>query len=108
MKLQIGYLRAREDSDRVRAACVNYLQTWLPNFYPNRPDLMQEAQQLADSLGSQLSLPKASWKYALIEKIFGFAAAKHTQSCYNQVKWSMLRAWDKMMYSLERNGTLPS
>src|SRR4030095_4184186 len=29
MNLQIGYLRAREDSDRVRAACVTYLQTWL-------------------------------------------------------------------------------
>src|SRR5882724_856807 len=55
MKLQIGYLRAREDSDRVRAACVTYLQNWLPNFYPNRPDLVQEAQQLAASLAGCLS-----------------------------------------------------
>ena len=84
MKLQIGYLRAREDSDRVRAACVTYLQTWLPVFYPNRPDLVQEAQQLAASLGGRLSLPKASWKYAWIEKLFGFAAAKHTQLYYNR------------------------
>ena len=108
MKLQIGYLRARDDSDRVRAACVNYLQTWLPVFYPNRPDLVQEAQQLAASLGGQLSLPKASWKYAWIEKLFGFGAAKHTQLYYNRGKSSALRAWDKVMYSLERNGSLPS
>jgi glycosyltransferase involved in cell wall biosynthesis len=108
MKLQIGYLRARDDSDRVRAACVNYLQTWLPNFYPNRPDLVQEAQQLAASLGGRLSLPKASWKYAWIEKLFGFEAAKHTQLYYNRGKSSALRAWDKVMYSLERNGSLPS
>ncbi len=108
MKLQIGYLRAREDSDRLRAACVTYLQTWLPVFYPNRPDLVQEAQQLAASLGGRLSLPKASWKYAWIEKVFGFAAAKHTQLSYNQIKSSALRAWDKMMYSVERNGRLPS
>ena len=108
MKLQIGYLRARDDSDRVRAACVNYLQTWLPNFYPNRPDLVQEAQQLAASLGGRLSLPKASWKYAWIEKLFGFGAAKHAQLCYNRGKSSALRAWDKVMYSLERNGSLPS
>ena len=72
MKLQIGYLRAREDNDRVRAACVHYLQTWLPSFYPDRPDLVREAQQLADSLGGRLSVPKASWKYAWIEKLFGF------------------------------------
>jgi glycosyltransferase involved in cell wall biosynthesis len=108
MKLQIGYLRARDDSDRVRAACVNYLQTWLPAFYPNRPDLMQETQQLADSLGGQLSLPEASWKYALIEKLFGFAAAKHTQLYYNRVKTCALSAWDKMMYLFERRGRLVS
>ena len=108
MKLQIGYLRARDDSDRVRAACVNYLQTWLPNFYPNRPDLVQEAQQLAAGLGGRLSLPKVSWKYAWIEKLFGFEAAKHTQLYYNRGKSSALRAWDKVMYSLERNGSLPS
>ena len=103
MKLQIGYLRAREDSDRVRAACVTYLQTWLPAFYPNRPDLVQEAQQLAASLGGQLSPPKASWKYAWIEKLFGFAAAKHAQLYYNRGKSSALRAWDRMMYSFERH-----
>ena len=103
MKLQIGYLRAREDSDRVRAACVTYLQTWLPVFYPNRPDLVQEAQQLAASLGGRLSLPKASWKYAWIEKPFGFAAAKHAQLYYNRGKSSALRAWDKMMYALQRH-----
>ena len=108
MKLQIGYLRAREDSDRVRAACVTYLQTWLPNFYPNRPDLVQEAQQLAASLGGRLSLPKASWKYAWIEKLFGFGAAKHTQLYYNRAKSCALRAWDKMMYAFDHRGRLPS
>jgi len=108
MKLQIGYLRAWEDSDRVRAACVTYLQTWLHNFYPNRPDLVQEAQQLAASLGGRLFLPKASWKYAWIEKLFGFAAAKHAQLYYNRGKSSALRAWDRMMYSFERHGRLPS
>ena len=108
MKLQIGYLLGREDSHRVRAACVNYLQTWLPNFYPNRPDVVEEAQQLAASLGGRLCFPKASWKYAWIERVFGFAAAKHTQSSYNRAKSFALRAWDRLMYAFERNGNLPS
>jgi glycosyltransferase involved in cell wall biosynthesis len=108
MKLQIGYLRAREDNERVRAACVTCLQDWLPSFYPNRPDLVQEAQQLAADLGGQLSLPTASWKFAWIEKLFGFGAAKHTQLYYNQTKCSVLRAWDKMMLSLQRESSLPS
>jgi glycosyltransferase involved in cell wall biosynthesis len=108
MKLQIEYLRAREDSDRVRAACVTCLQDWLPSFYPNRPDLVQEAQQLAANLGGRLSLPKASRKFAWIEKLFGFAAAKHTQLYYNQGKCSVLRTWDKMMHSLQRDPSVPS
>jgi glycosyltransferase involved in cell wall biosynthesis len=101
MELQIGYLRSLDDSKRSRAACVNYLQTWFPIFYPERPDLVQKAQQLATSLGGRLSLPKASWKYAWIEKLFGFEAAKHTKLSYNQAKSSALRAWDKMMYSVD-------
>jgi glycosyltransferase involved in cell wall biosynthesis len=108
MKLHVQYLLSLEDSERTRSACVAYLQTWLPEFYPNRPDLMGEAQQLAASLGGLLSLPKASWKYAWIEKLFGFRAAKHTQLYYNRGKFSALRAWDKVMYSLERNDSLPS
>jgi len=108
MELQIGYLRSLDDSKRSRAACVNYLQTWFPTFYPERPDLVQKAQQLATSLGGRLSLPKASWKYAYIEKLFGFEAAKHTKLYYNRAKSSALRAWDKMMYSLERNNSVLS
>ena len=101
MELQIGYLRSLEDSKRSRAACVNYLQTWFPTFYPERPDLVQKVQQLATSLGGRLSLPKASWKYAWIEKLFGFEAAKHTKLYYNRAKSFALRAWDKMMYSVD-------
>ena len=103
MKLQIGYLRARENSDRVRAACLTYLQAWLSSFYPDRPDLVQEAEQLAGDLGGRLSVPRATWKYAWIEKIFGFGAAKHAQLYYNRCKESVLRMWDKIMYSFERH-----
>jgi glycosyltransferase involved in cell wall biosynthesis len=102
MKLQIGYLRAREDSARVRAACVTYLRNWLHHFYLARPDILQEAQQLACTLGDQLHPPRMSWKYAWIEKLFGWALARHTQLYYNQCKSSVLRAWDKMVYSFER------
>jgi len=31
MKIQIGYLRSMQENERVRAACLNYLQTWLGN-----------------------------------------------------------------------------
>ena len=108
IKLHIHYLRSLEDSERTRSACVAYLQTWLPDFYPNRPDLILEAEQLADTLGGRLSLPTVSWKYTWVEKLFGFAAAKQMQTHYNQSKSFALRTYDRLMYSLQRDGRLPS
>jgi glycosyltransferase involved in cell wall biosynthesis len=101
MRLQISTLRSLEDSERVRTACLRHLQTCFYYFYPERPDLIEELRQLAADLGGQLQPPRVSWKYAWIEKLVGFSAAKYTQLYYNQGKSRALRAWDKLMYSFE-------
>ena len=108
MQLEIGHVRSLDDSKRTRAACVDYLQTWLPTFFPEQPDIVKQLEQLASTLGGQLHAPHLSWKYGWIEKLFGFAAAKYAQSGYNRGKSSALRAWDKMMYAFDRRSRLPS
>jgi glycosyltransferase involved in cell wall biosynthesis len=102
MELNIQYIRTLDDSPRVRAACVHYLRTWLPNFHPERPDLVTRAQELAASLGGHLELPRPSWKYLPIQKLFGWPAAKLAQVYYNAFKASAVRSWDKAMFALER------
>ena len=102
MKLHIQYLRSLEQSERVRKACLAYLQLRYSNvFYPDRPDLMQEAQQLAGMLGGRLQPPKLFWKYLWIQKLFGFAAAKRVRNRWNQYKSSVMRSWDKALFRLE-------
>jgi len=101
MRLQISTLRSLEDSERVRAPCLHHLQTCFFYFYAERLDLVEQMRQLAADLGGELQLPRLSSKYAWIEKLLGFAAAKHTQLYYNQGKSCALRAWDKLMYSFE-------
>jgi glycosyltransferase involved in cell wall biosynthesis len=101
MRLQIGYLRSLDDSKRSRAASIDYLQAWLHNFHPNRPDLVQEVERLAADLGGRVSLPKAPWKYSWIEKLFGLAAAKDVRAFYHRGKFSTVRAWDKMMFAFQ-------
>ncbi len=101
MELNVGYIRSLQDSPRIRAACVNYLRTWLPDFHPERPDLVARAQALAASLGGRLELPEPSWKYVLIQRLFGWPAAKRTQVYYNRCKSSLLRSWDRVWYHLE-------
>jgi len=101
MKLHIKYLRSLEDSERVRKACLAYIQTWCRNFYPERPDLMREAQQLAAMLGGVLETPKLSWKYLWIQKLFGFAEAKRASQRWNHYKSSVMRSWDRALFRLE-------
>jgi len=102
MQLQIGYLRAMTDDARARAACITYLQTWLPGFYPNRLDLVAQMKRQAEALGGHLELPQISWKYRWIQQTLGWSAAQRTQVNYNEWKDSLLRAWDKALYHLER------
>jgi len=101
MKLHAQYLRSLEESQRVRKACLTYLQNWFHNFYPDRPDIVAELQNLAAELQGHLEIPRLPWKYAWIESVFGLAAAKHAQMALPQVKASLIRYWDKAMYKLE-------
>jgi len=105
MKLHIQYLRSLEDSERVRKACLAYIQLWYRNFYPERPDLVQEAQQLAAMLGGRLEIPTLSWKYQWIQNLFGFGVAKRVRHRWNQYKSSVMRSWDKALFRLE-GGTM--
>src|SRR5262249_34821269 len=108
MKLHIGYLRSLEDSDRVRAASVKYLQNWLPHFYPERVDLMEEVRRLASELGGRLEEPGLSWKYSWIKSVFGWRVAKRAQHILPQVRWSAARAWDKALLRIESRGLVLS
>ncbi len=103
MKLHIQYLRSLEDSERVRKACVTYLQNWYHNFYPERPDLVEELQRMAGELNGHLEEPHLRWKYAWMKPIFGWRAAKSAQMVLPQFKASCVRRWDRAMFSLEAN-----
>src|SRR5438105_5187873 len=88
MKLHIQYLRSLEDSDRVRKACLAYLQNWYPIFYP-------ELQSLAAHLHGNLEEPRLSWKSAWIKPVLGWKAAKWAQWMLPLVKTSCIRHYDK-------------
>ena len=101
MRLHVDYIRSLEDSDRVRGACVKYLQNWLISFYPERPDIVEALQELARDLGGRLEMPRLRWKYAWIAPLFGWRAAKQAQLALPQFKASLMRRWDHAMHRLE-------
>lgn len=101
IKLHIKYFLSYEDSQRTRAACVQYLQNWFHIFYLGRPDLAAEMESLAESLGGQITPPKLPWKYAWIEKVWNWNTAATVQMNYNRLKGNALRAFDNAISKLE-------
>jgi glycosyltransferase involved in cell wall biosynthesis len=106
MRLHIAYLRGLDDSGDTRAACVRYLQNNYVEFYPERPDLLEQAECLAVELGGHLATPRLSWKYAWIQALSGSPHyAKRAQTRLREFKWSFMRRLDR---ALCRAGDLSS
>ena len=101
MELHIRYLRSLEESQRVRDACITYLQNWVFFFDPGRPDLVRKAEEMAASLGGTLRPPALSWKYAWISALFGRQQAKKAQVVLPRMKWSFIRWLDKVLLQLD-------
>jgi hypothetical protein len=95
MQLHVKYLRSLEDSDRVRVACLSYLQTSLIHFYPEKTKIVEEAKETARDLGGQLESPNLSWKYSWIKTIFGWHLAKYAKQMLLKLRWKMAKWWDK-------------
>jgi glycosyltransferase involved in cell wall biosynthesis len=102
MQLHMHYLRLLEDTDRVNRACVQYLQNYLIDFYPARMDIVKEIHRTARECGGQLTPPHLSWKYFWIQRCFGWNCAQRAQLVLPNIKWSLIRLWDKHLYHLQR------
>lgn len=105
MKLHVKSLRSLEESERVREACLAYLQNWYDNFYPERPDLVVQLRSLAAELGGRLEAPRLRWKYRWIKPLLGWKAGKWSQTVLPEIKGACIRRWDKAMYDRETAAT---
>jgi glycosyltransferase involved in cell wall biosynthesis len=101
MKFHIQSLRSLEESDRVRKACLIYLQTWYPVFFSSRPDIVAELQNLAAELQGHLREPSLNRKFAWMRPVFGWKVAMWAQRVLPEKKASLLNRWDKAMFDLE-------
>jgi glycosyltransferase involved in cell wall biosynthesis len=95
MQLHIKYLLSLEDSDRVRAACLRYLQNSLIYFYPERSEIVQQVRNTAKELGGDMECPRLSWKYSWMKTIFGWRRAKYGQQVLLKFRWGLAKWWDK-------------
>jgi len=108
MKLHIQYIRSLEDSERVRKACLTYMQNWYGNFYPDQPELAEELQALAAQLQGHLEMPKLRPKYAWMKPIVGRKSASWAQTVMPELNARLKRKWDKTMFELQARREPPA
>ena len=101
MQLQIGYLRSLEDTERVRQACIAYLQNWYRVFHPDQNNILVKIQDLAAELGGRLQEPALGWKYAWMTPLLGSETVMAVQDQLGEIKMSLFRSWDEAMFKLE-------
>lgn len=104
MKLHIQYLQSLEESERVRNACLTYLQNWYFAFSPERADLEAEVGRMAAALGGKLEEPHLRRKFAWMKPVFGIRTAKWAQMALPQLRSQLIRRYDRTMFGLEGLG----
>jgi glycosyltransferase involved in cell wall biosynthesis len=102
LSLSIDHLRSLEDSERTKMASLNYLQLWYSLLYPEKHDLLKKINNLAQELGGSLRPPTLSWKYFLIEKIFGYKVAKDFMEKARKTKAIVIRDWYRFLHNFSR------
>jgi glycosyltransferase involved in cell wall biosynthesis len=101
MQMHIAYLRSLDDSDRSRSVCVQYLRNCLLFFYPERLEIIRQAESMAEQLAGPLGKPSLSWKYNWAKSTFGWGPAKRMQVSLRKIRWQMTKSMDKMVFRIE-------
>jgi glycosyltransferase involved in cell wall biosynthesis len=69
--LCVDHLLSLEDSDRTRAACLELLRKRYRYFHMGSPEIIREANGVAQNLGGCLKSPPESWRFFLVRQVVG-------------------------------------
>ena len=97
LSLCIEYLLTLENSERARRACLNYLQFFMPMFYPEKEELLRKLHALASGLGGELAVPEMNWKYAVFKRVAGVKAAKAFMVRSARTKFKAISNFDRIL-----------
>jgi glycosyltransferase involved in cell wall biosynthesis len=95
--LCIKHIRALEESERTKTACIKFLDMRLRYFYPVKPAIVKAAEKLANELGGTLRQPEMSWKMRLVVKIAGWGLAMKISNWLWTIEVLSRKNWDRII-----------
>jgi hypothetical protein len=106
LRLSFGHLLSLEDSPRTRSAALSYLQVWMPCFYPDKAELLEQAYSMANELGGSLHPPKLPRKYEPIRRFLGWQAAYSAMRTVAASKLRVRLTLDELIWKLSGARTI--
>lgn len=97
VQLHVKTLLAAENSMRTRRACLRLLDRWTIYLYPERTDLLDRMQSMANDLGGQLSPPRLRRKYRWLQMVFGWRIAKKAQIALPNFRSLAEKNWERVL-----------
>jgi len=96
IRLHIRCVRHLEESERTKKAALTFLHTWFSMFDPYRPDILEQMEELAQSLGGKIKrlhlIEPLRWKFAWMEDVFGRRFAYWAQKRIPGLKHSAIQS----------------
>jgi glycosyltransferase involved in cell wall biosynthesis len=86
LEMSHNHLLVAEDSPRTRKACANNLQRFIYGAYPDYPNLVEQAENVVQSLGGADIRPDGSSIFKAISSLGGWKLARQTQSSYYKMR----------------------
>jgi glycosyltransferase involved in cell wall biosynthesis len=102
--LCFDHLRSIEDNKKTKDACLKYLQNRVLDFYTEKREIIEKANDLARVLGGRIVAPKEDWQLVLARKMFGWRTAKKMKSMIWRAEITVRKNWDKLLFNLSGAG----
>ena len=102
MQMHISYIRSLDAGQRTHDACMRYLRNNLLYFYPEKMEILEQAQLAAAELGEHLEKPSLSWQYEFVKRVLGWGRANKIKVHLRRTKWQALKLLDRTIFRIEK------
>jgi glycosyltransferase involved in cell wall biosynthesis len=85
-ELHVEYLRSMQDSEATREASRDFVQKYVAYVRPTKPEHVQRAQALLESVGGRLEIPDVRSPYGAIHAALGARMAERARRGIGRVK----------------------
>ena len=96
--LRVRALLKLEMSTRTKQAALALIRTWMPVFYPDKAEAVEQLRALVKELGGELEPPRFGWRSRALQRLFGPEKGKRLRTWLRSLRMAAAVKWDEWMW----------